>query len=244
MLEILIIAALLGFQVWMLIDAVRRQQWIWTLLIFLFSPISALIYFVLVYRPAQAPGSGETEDPRIGSDAERIQELRNEIENLDKAHHHQELGEIYHRHGDLDQAEACYRAAYERDPDDLDIQTRLAECLNQKNRFNEARSLYEGVCRANPRHEYGHSLMALAETYSRLADPQRAIETWKRVLEDHNYDRARVRLAELYSSQNQPEQARSLLQEVLSDDTGLPEFAKQRQQPWTERAQKLLRKLS
>ena len=46
-------------------------------------------------------------------------------------------------------------------------------------------------------------MMALAETQAVLGDPDAAIATWQRVLEDHSYARARVQLAELYLQKDQ-----------------------------------------
>ena len=53
------------FQLWMLIDAVRREEWLWAVLIFLFPPFMPLWYFVSVYRAApsatrgfELPGTG------------------------------------------------------------------------------------------------------------------------------------------------------------------------------------------
>ena len=46
------LALLSLFQLWMLVDAVRRREWIWALFIFLGWGISALFYYLMVYRAA------------------------------------------------------------------------------------------------------------------------------------------------------------------------------------------------
>ena len=232
--------ALSLFQLWMLIDAVRREEWMWVVFIFLFPYINAVLYFFLVYRAVPSATRG-FELPGA-HDRRRIKELLAQIHHLDKAHHHSQLGDIYFQQGKLDMAEGCYRAALERDPDDIDTRSHLGQCLLRKKRLDEARPLLEKVCAENPKHDYGHSLMALAETRTALGEIDAAIATWKQVLQDHSYARARVQLAELYLRQQQPEPAKSELREVVADDAHAPGFQRKRERVWVRRAKALLRK--
>jgi len=115
--------------------------------------------------------------------------------------------------------------------------------LRQK-RPAEARPLLEGVVAENPKHDYGYSQMALAETITALGEKSAALALWKQVTESHSYPRAKVQLAELYLASNQPELARGELQEVLADDAHGPAFQRKRDRVWARRARGLLRKLS
>src|SRR6266478_2586622 len=215
-----------GFQLWMLVHAVRQREWIWALFILVGWGFAALWYYFYVYRAAPSATRG-FELPGA-HDRRRIKELQAQIHHLDKAHHHSQLGDIYFQQGKLDQAEACYRAALERDPDDIDTRSHLGQCLLRKKRADEARPLLEKVCAENPKHDYGHSLMALAETRTALGDTDAAIATWKQVLDDHSYARARVQLAELYLRTHQREPARAELKEVVADDAHAPAFQRKR----------------
>src|SRR5205823_748448 len=148
---------------------------------------------------------------------QRIKELKAQIYHLDKAHHYSQLGDVYFQQGKLTEAETNYRAALERDPEDLDTRAHLGQCLLRQKKPAEARPLLEGVCAENPKHDYGYSLMALAETMAALGETDAAIMMWQRVTESHAYPRARVQLAELFLAKKQPELARVQLQEVLAD---------------------------
>ena len=229
------------FNIWMLIDAIRREEWMWVLFIFLFPYINAILYFLLVYRAAPSATRG-FELPGA-HDRRRIKELQAQIHHLDKAHHHSQLGDIYFQQGKLDQAESCYRAALERDPEDIDTRSHLGQCLLRKKKPEEARPLLEKVCAENPKHDYGYSLMALAETQGALGETDAAITTWKRVLEDHSYARARVQLAELFLQKQQPQPARTELREVVADDAHAPAFQRKRERVWVRRAGALMRKI-
>ena len=230
-----------AFQLWMFIDAIRRQEWIWAVFLFIGFGLSAVLYYFLVYRAApsatrgfQLPGAHHRK---------RIKELQAQIHHLDKAHHHSQLGDIYFQQGKLDQAEACYRAALERDPQDLDTRAHYGQCLLRLKRPAEARPLLEGVMNENPKHDYGYSMMALAETLTALGETDNALRYWQHITENHSYPRAKVQLAELYAVRNQPDLARAQLKDVVADDAHAPVFQRKRDRMWVSHAKSLMRKL-
>lgn len=229
-----------AFVIWMLVDAVRRGEWLWVVFIILFHPINAPLYFFLVYRNASSGMSGGFELPGTHK-RKRIRELETQIRLLDKAHHYLELGDIYYGQGNLEKAHSSYQSALERDPDDLDVRGHLGQCLLRLKRPGEARALLETACRENPKHDYGHSLMGLAEAYAASGDYDAAVATLRRVLQDYTYARARVQLAEIYLAKQQKDLALPELREVLNDDLSAPAFQRKRDRVWVRRAKQLLR---
>ncbi len=234
-------AAISLFTLWMFIDAVRRREWLWAVFIFFGMGISALFYFFAVYRPSASATSG-FELPGAW-DRRRIKELQAQIHHLDKAHHHSQLGDIYFQQGKLEKAQASYRAALERDTEDLDTRAHLGQCLLRQHKPADARPLLEGVIAQNPKHDYGYSMMALAETLTALGEKTAALNIWKQVTEQHSYPRAKVQLAELYLADHQPEQARAEVKDVLADDAHAPAFQRRRDRVWVRRARSLQRQL-
>jgi hypothetical protein len=232
--------ALIGFlfQLWMFIDAVRRREWLWAVFIFAFSIISALLYFFMVYRAEGGLATRGFELPGAHS-RRRIKELKAQIHHLDKAHHHLALGDIYFQQGKLDLAETEYRAAFERDGEDRDTRSHLGQCLLRKKKPAEAQPLLEGVAREDPKHDYGYTTMALAETYMALGHTDSAIQVWERLLQNYSYARARVQLAELYIARNQLDAAREQVLEVIETDAHAPAFDRKRNRVWLRRAKKL-----
>ena len=101
----------------------------------------------------------------------------------------------------------------------------------------------EGVIAENPKHDYGHTMMALAETLTALGEQDAAIRVWKQVTENHSYPRAKVQLAELYLARNQPELARAEVRDVVADDAHAPAFQRRRDRVWISRAKALSRKV-
>lgn len=233
--------AVTAFQIWMFVDAVRRQEWIWAVFIFIGWGITAILYFFLVYR-ASAAGTTGFELPGAGSRA-RVKELQSKIHHLDNAYHHFQLGDIYFQKGKFAEAEKCYRAALERDPKDIDTRAHLGQCLLRLNRPAEARPLLEGVMQEKPEHDYGHTMMALAETLTALDETDNALLYWQHIVQNHSYPRAKVQLAELYAAKNQPAAARAELKDVLSDDPHAPAYQRRRDRVWVRRAKGLMGKL-
>ena len=231
-----------AFQLWMFIDAVRRQEWFWAVFIFIGFGLSAVLYYFFVYRAAPSATRG-FELPGAHS-RRRIKELQAQIYHLDKAHHHSQLGDVYFQQGNLNKAETCYRAALERDPQDIDTRAHLGQCLLRQKRAAEARPLLEGVIAENPKHDYGYTMMALAETLAALGETDSALQMWQQVTAEHSYARAKVQLAGLYLAKNQPDLARTELKDVVADDVHAPVFQRKRDRVWVWRAKILMRKLN
>ena len=234
------------FQLWMFIDALRRGEWIWAACILFFWVVSAMLYYFMVYRQAgPVGGGGLTRGFELpgAADRRRIKALEGRIHHLDKARDHLDLADIYFAQGKLTKAETSYRASLERDADDIDTVAHLGQCLLRQNRAAEAKPLLERVTTADPKHDYGHTLMALAETQTALGERDAAFATWRRVLANHSYSRARVQFAELLIERGEKDRARHDLNELLSDDQHAPKFQRGRDKVWLRRARALLAKL-
>lgn len=229
------------FQIWMLVHAIRQREWIWAVFIFFGFTFASLLYFFLVYRAAPSATSG-FELPGAQS-RKRIKELQAQIYHIGNASHHFQLGDVYFQRGKLAEAEKCYRAALELDPKDVDTRAHLGQCLLRQKRFAEARPLLEGVMHEKPEHDYGHTMMALAETLTALGETDNALLYWQHITQSHSYPRAKVQMAELYLAKNQTELARAQLQDVLSDDAHAPAFQRKRDRVWVRRAKSLMGKL-
>jgi len=232
---------LLLFNLWLVIDAIRRREWIWVVILLALPGIGTLWYFFHVYRGS---GSGMSGFELPGAQSRRrIKELQAKIHHLDKAHHHSQLGDVYFSQGKLPLAEASYRAAMERDPQDIDTRAHLGQCLLRQKRPAEARPLLEGVMHENPKHDYGHTMMALAETLTALGETDNALLYWQHITANHSYPRAKVQLAELYAAKGKTAEARAELTDVLQDDPHTPAFQRKRDRIWVRRARALMRKL-
>ena len=229
------------FGLWMFVHAVRAGQWLWAIFILFGWGIAPFCYFITAYQSANQAGAG-FELPGAES-RQRIRELKAQIHLLDNAYHHFRLGDVYFNRGKFAEAEKCYRAALAREPNDIDARAHLGQCLLRQKRPAEAKPLLEAVCRENYKHDFGHTLMAYAETLTALNETDAAFDLWKHVVENHAYARARVQFAEVCLRKGLPEQARPCLQEVVTDDPHAPAFQRRRDRVWVRRARQMLRAL-
>lgn len=231
--------AVTAFQLWMLVHALQNREWLWAFIIFIGSGLGAIWYYFAVYRNTASTGF---ELPGAQSRA-RVRELQAKIHHLDNAYHHFQLGDVYFRRGKFADAEKCYRAALERDGKDVDTRAHLGQCLLRLGRPAEARPLLEGVMNEKPDHDYGYTMMALAETLMALGETDNALLYWQHITQHHAYPRAKVQLAELYVAKHQPDAARTELKDVLSDDPHAPAFQRARDRVWVRRARSLMARL-
>jgi hypothetical protein len=197
----------------------------------------------MVYRASGGGGPLAGFELPGAADRRQIARLKAEIHHLDKAHHHLQLGDIYLSQGKLGDAEKCYRAAYARDPKDEDVRAHLGNCLARGGNPQEALPLLESVCAQNPRHDYGYTLMTLAETKTALGDIDAALATWRQVLSLYSYPRARVQYAELLIKKQDYAGARASLEEVINDAPFATKFQRKREAVWFKRAKTALRSI-
>jgi len=232
---------LIAFNLWMIIDAIRKQEWGWVAILIIFPGLGTVFYFFYIFRGPTVMRGFEL--PGAQS-RRRIKELQAQIHHLDKAHHYSQLGDVYFQQGNLDKAEAAYRAALARDSKDHDTQAHLGQCLLRLNRPAEAKPLLQAVLRENPKHEYNYTAMAYAETLTALGETEDALKSWQYVVANNSYPRAKVQLAEMYLAKNQPDLARAELNAVLTEDPHAPAFQRKRDRVWVSRAKGLMKKLA
>jgi hypothetical protein len=213
----------------------------WFVIMLIFSFISPVLYYFMVYRNSQPLNAPTFELPGAGT-RRRIKNLQDQIHHLDKAHHHAQLADVYFSQGKLKEAEKSYLASLERDPDDIEARAHYGQCLLRLNRPNEALPILQKVVAEFPNHEYGQSMMMYAETLTKLGQKDAALSAWKKVLEHHTYSQARVQYAELLLEKGEKEQARHELQEVVNDAAHVPAFQRNRDRAWVKRAKAALKK--
>lgn len=228
----------LGF-IWMFIDAIKREQWLWVVFLILFPPLNTVLYFLLVYLRS---GGGAVFSFPGSADRRRIRELEQKILHLDNAHHYHELADLFFKQRKYSEAEKNYRAALDRAPDDEDTEAHLGRTLLALRRPAEARGYLENVCLGNPKHDYGDTLIALGECLTQLGERESAIGIWERAIEHHSFAQPRVRLAETLAESGASggrARALQLVEGVLNEEALTPEFQRRQELEWIHRARKL-----
>jgi hypothetical protein len=235
--------AMLAINIWFIVDSIRRGEYLWTVFLLLFPLLNIILYYLFVIRPSGAGNPLAGFELPGAADRRRIKQLQADIHYLDRANQHLELADIYMSQGKLDLAEKSYRAAYERDPKDEDIRAHLGNCLARRNKAQEGLPLLESVCATNPKHDYGYTLMALAEAQGAVGQIDKALATWQQVLSMYAYSRARVQYADLLIQKKQYPEAHKQLQGVIDDYPFTPKFQQKKEAVWLRRACDLMGKI-
>ncbi|OGG08925.1 hypothetical protein A2154_03000 [Candidatus Gottesmanbacteria bacterium RBG_16_43_7] len=130
---------------------------------------------------------------------------------------HNNLGDYYGRHGDLERAETEFRRAIELQPNYADALHNLGNVLYQEHRFDEAERYYHRALSINP--DIWQSYMALGGIYYQRQNYQQTIEyllkTLTYVPDNSN---AITALADAYVKNQQPENARNAYIKALQLD--------------------------
>jgi tetratricopeptide (TPR) repeat protein len=162
----------------------------------------------------EAIDRGDYEQARI-----ELLQLANEVPSSAEAK--QRLGMVLQLEGKLAEAEECYRAALQRDPDYVEALIGLGQVEAQQGQITPALKHMEAAIEIDPQRPRGHfSLGRLLETQGRtdeaLAEYFRALE-----LEPTNAE-VSVNIGAIQLSRNQPDQALSRLDQAveLAPDNG------------------------
>ncbi len=116
------------------------------------------------------------------------------------------------------------------------MRAHLGTCLAQRGKLAEALPLLQSVVAQNPKHDYGYTLMTLAETQAASGQTDPALATWRQVLALYGYPRARVQFAELLIRRKDYAEARKVLDEVIRDAPYATKFERKREKVWFDRA--------
>jgi len=138
--------------------------------IFIGFGLSAVLYYFFVYRAVPSATSG-FELPGAHS-RRRIKELQ--AQSITSTRHTTTRNSatfIFNRQ--FEKAEASYRAAMERDPKDFDTRAHLANACSARNAPPKRARCSKASLAENPKHEYGYTMMALAERWPRSVKPMR-----------------------------------------------------------------------
>lgn len=126
----------------------------------------------------------------------------------------QRLGTVFQLERRLPEAEACFRAALERDPEYVEALIGLGQVEAERGDVASALKRFETAIEIDPHRSKGHySLGRLLEATGKIDDAQ--AEYFRALEFDPNNPEVSMRLAAIQLAQNQPDQALSRLDQVL-----------------------------
>jgi len=137
---------------------------------------AALDQYARLVKRLDAPGFSVRSNPELMS-------LLSQPEIL-----YAQIGELYDRHQEYDQAVAAYQLAVERTPDSFDLQSKLARALASAGKGEEARERAQAL--VSQFRASSDSLKLLREVYRRLGREQEIVSVLTRLRNERPRDRS------------------------------------------------------
>lgn len=228
-------------QIYFIVDAVRKSRdiyWIWIL--FMLPIIGAIVYFFMFKWNGS---SLEHALFRSGRDARHLDRLEAAVARIGNAANHEELGDELWRQKKYGRAEECYRAALAKDPTLRDSQVRLAYCLLEQKRPQDALPLFEKAIATDRTHDHEHLLWKSARCYVLVGRHAEARALYEEYTSRHSYAEPLVELAELCALQGDKDEAKRICEELIADVKLSPAYTRRKEGPFAGRAKRLLRSL-
>lgn len=229
---------LLAFTVWMLVDAYRRHAPLhWFLLIFLFSPFGAIVYFFAV-KLKDFRGSEAKLTSVGGMDLQKLFSFAVRIggDELDQA-------DELERRDDYRGAEPLYRAALLRTPDNKRALHGLARCREGQGDYQEACQLFETLLSMDREYADFGAALDYADALWSANRSLEALELLESLADHTNRINHRLAFAHYLALSGDARRAKGEIRRALTEQQALPPGDQRRHRGWIERANTMLTEL-
>ncbi len=233
----------IAFQVWMIVDAVRRRaELYWFLIILFFGPLGALVYFFVVKRrdfrgaPALAPKPQAAAGPSLP-------ELRQLALDIPSFHNKLNLADALEQREEYVEAEPLYQQILAREAENKQALHGLARCMLGQGRPAEACEKLAELMQLDSAYRDYSAALDYAEALWQSNQGQDAVDLLRGLVRVSSRVNHRVALAHYLRLHSGADAARVELEAALREYEDLPAFAQKRDRKWADRAQKMLREL-
>jgi hypothetical protein len=232
-----------AFQIWMLIDAIRRKVdfWWFLIIIFLFPPFGALVYFLMV--KLQDYDLGRLRRAVSGGPSQSIAELSYRAQETPSVSNKLALADALAGVERYGEATDVYRDVLRKDVENKQALYGLARSLLGVNRPAEACEPLQKLLEVdNAYGDYGAAL-DYAEALWQSDQRDEAVELLWGLVGVSSRINHRVALAHYLTLSDKRGPARDQLELALREFEHGPAFVKRRDRKWAERAERMLREL-
>ncbi len=245
----IIITLALVFMVWMCIDCIQRKEhFIWIIIMVVLFPVGAVAYYFTV--KAKAGGmprptilrTPQARDNFKEVETEETLQLKDMIGKFHKAYHYEKLGHTYLEQKKYQLAVPQFKEAIERDPDSEEARYGLAKAYHGLERYEESAESLEELVKVNKKYDYGNAIFGLAECYRLAGKEDKAIETYKEVINSFHFFKAYYHYANLLDKRGKKEEAISQMKSLIGSSKDLPDYKLEKERYWIDEAYKFLRK--
>ena len=246
--DILITLALV-FMVWMCIDCMQRKEhFVWIIIMVVLFPVGAVAYYFAVKSKAGnmlSPSILQTvkhkNNPKEIETNETLQ-LKEMIEKFHKAYHYEKLGQAYLEQKQYLLAIAQFKEAIKRDDELNEARYGLGKAFHAMENYSEAAEALEELVKMDKKYDYGNAIFGLAECYRVAGLEDKALKTYKEVINSFHFFKALYHYANLLDQKGEKGEAINQMKSIIGSSKDLPDYKLEKERYWIDEAYKFLRK--
>ena len=246
--DILITLALV-FMVWMCIDCMQRKEhFVWIIVMVVLFPVGAVAYYFAVKSKAGnmlSPSILQTvkhkNNPKEIETNETLQ-LKEMIEKFHKAYHYEKLGQAYIEQKQYLLAIPQFKEAIKRDDELNEARYGLGKAFHAMENYSEAAEALEELVKMDKKYDYGNAIFGLAECYRLAEFEDKALKTYKEVINSFHFFKALYHYANLLDQKGEKGEAINQMKSIIGSSKDLPDYKLEKERYWIDEAYKFLRK--
>ena len=246
--DILITLALV-FMVWMCIDCMQRKEhFVWIIIMVVLFPVGAVAYYFAVKSKAGnmlSPSILQTvkhkNNPKEIETNETLQ-LKEMIEKFHKAYHYEKLGQAYIEQKQYLLAIPQFKEAIKRDDELNEARYGLGKAFHAMENYSEAAEALEELVKMDKKYDYGNAIFGLAECYRLAGLEDKALKTYKEVINSFHFFKALYHYANLLDQKGEKGEAINQMKSIIGSSKDLPDYKLEKERYWIDEAYKFLKK--
>ncbi|MBY0528191.1 MAG: tetratricopeptide repeat protein [Gemmataceae bacterium] len=230
----------LGFTVWMLVDAYRRQaDTIWYFIIFMFPFVGAWAYFIAVKLN---DFSGMRLWPFVPG-RPSLEELRYRVEQTPTLASRLELAERLMERGQHAEAIPLLEAAHQQEPEHCQIVFDLAVCHSEQGHPERSLPLLDRIIQRDRSWSDYQAWRLLAATRAQAGDSQGALAACRELARLAPTMQNSCLLVERLIAEGKTDEAATVLEDSLESYRFAPRSSRRRNRRWARHARRLQKRI-
>tara|TARA_B100000749_G_scaffold97430_1_gene74321 strand:- start:104 stop:808 length:705 start_codon:yes stop_codon:yes gene_type:complete len=226
----------------------RKEHFVWIIVMVVLFPVGAVAYYFAVKSKAgnmSSPSILQTvkhkNNPKEIETNETLQ-LKEMIEKFHKAYHYEKLGQAYLEQKQYLLAIPQFKEAIKRDDELNEARYGLGKAFHAMENYSEAAEALEELVKMDKKYDYGNAIFGLAECYRLAEFEDKALKTYKEVINSFHFFKALYHYANLLDQKGEKGEAINQMKSIIGSSKDLPDYKLEKERYWIDEAYKFLRK--
>jgi tetratricopeptide (TPR) repeat protein len=211
-------------------------------------PVGAVAYYFTVKSKAgNMPSPSILQTVKYKNNPKEIEtnetlQLKEMIEKFHKAYHYEKLGQAYIEQKQYLLAIPQFKEAIKRDDELNEARYGLGKAFHAMENYSEAAEALEELVKMDKKYDYGNAIFGLAECYRLAGLEDKALKTYKEVINSFHFFKALYHYANLLDQKGEKGEAINQMKSIIGSSKDLPDYKLEKERYWIDEAYKFLRK--